>query len=289
MIENDDKKVTILIPAFNEEKTIGKLLSKIKSLQKDWEIIVVNDGSSDNMSKVVKDLEVKIITHPYNKGYGAALKTGICASQNENILTMDADGQHNPEDIERIIDSFGVYDMVIGCRTKESHKLLFRKPGKVILRWVACYLSGFKIPDLNSGFRLFRKSKVLEFIHMFPNSFSFSTTITLAFYHSGYNIKYIPIISGDRKGGKSRVKQIRDGVQTILLIIRITMLFNPFKVFLPISVFLFLVGLIYALVSFILVRFHIPTGAVLLILSSIIIFLVGALADQIAAIRFEQK
>jgi glycosyltransferase involved in cell wall biosynthesis len=262
-------------------------MNSIKPLN--YEIIIVDDGSTDNTGKIAIKHGAKVIFHPYNKGYGAALKTGIREATNENILIIDADGQHNYGDIERIVEHLAEYDMVVGCRTKDSYTQLSRKLGKIFLHQLANYLSGFKIPDLNSGFRTFKKSKVMEFIHILPNTFSFATTITLAFYQRGYSIKHVPIVSEKRKGGKSEVKQVRHGMQTLLLIIRVIMLFNPLKIFVPVSGILFLVGFFYSIYSFIFVKFHIPTGALLLLLSSIIVFLFGVIADQIAALRMEMK
>lgn len=284
-------KVSIVIPAYNEQEVIASLLQKLVSINKGntYEIIVVDDGSTDDTGLIARNSGVNVIRHPYNKGYGAALKTGIRASRNENILTLDADGQHNYEDIKRIIEHLGEYDMVVGCRTKDSYTPVSRKLGKIVLNWLANYLSGFKIPDLNSGFRAFKKSKVMEFMHILPNTFSFTATITLAFFRAGYSIKYVSIISEQRYGGKSRVKHMRHGLQTILLMYRVLMLFNPLKIFVPISGILFVVGFVYSLLSFIFVKFHIPAGAVLLILSSIIVFLFGVIADQIATLRMEKK
>jgi len=284
-------KVSIVIPAYNEQEVIASLLQKLVSINKGntYEIIVVDDGSTDDTGLIARNSGVNVIRHPYNKGYGAALKTGIRASRNENILTLDADGQHNYEDIKRIIEHLGEYDMVVGCRTKDSYTPVSRKLGKIVLNWLSNYLSGFKIPDLNSGFRAFKKSKVMEFMHILPNTFSFTATITLAFFRAGYSIKYVSIISEQRYGGKSRVKHMRHGLQTILLMYRVLMLFNPLKIFVPISGILFVVGFVYSLLSFIFVKFHIPAGAVLLILSSIIVFLFGVIADQIATLRMEKK
>jgi len=283
--------ISIIIAAHNEEIGLHGLLSKIKDqpLDKDFEIIVVDDGSTDSTYSIAKNSGVKVIRRPYNQGYGAALKTGIIAAKYDVILIMDADGQHNPEDIKKIIEPINRYDMVVGSREKGSYFSLLRKPGKMFLAWIANYLAGHKIADINSGFRAIKKKKIMEFVHILPNTFSFSTTITLAFYKAGYSVKYVPITTLKRKGGKSTVKLGRHGLQTILLIIRAVALFNPLKVFVPASIIVFLIGFLYMVFSLIFIQFHIPTGAVLSMLSGIIIFFFGVLADQIAALRIEKK
>jgi hypothetical protein len=175
--------------------------------------------------------------------------------------------------------------MVVGIRKKGSYTPILRRPGKWILNIVTNYLSGSKIPDLNSGFRAIKKSKVLEFMSILPNGFSFSTTITLAMLKSAYNVKYVPIAVSKRVGRKSSVNVFKDGLQTLLLIIRVIVLFNPLKVFVPASMILFGLGFFYALFVVIFVQFHIPSGAILLIISSFIVFFFGILADQIAGLR----
>jgi len=283
-------KVSIIIPAYNEEEAIKGTLQKLKGENKsqNWEIIVVDDASSDDTAKFASETGVKVIRHPYNKGYGASLKTGVRNAKNDIVVFMDADDQHNPNDIGALLEHIGDYDMVVGARSKTSYISLFRKPGKVLLSTIANYLMNMKIPDLNSGFRAVKKEVIDKFIHILPNSFSFSATITLAAIKGGFNIKYIPITTYKRKG-KSTINPIRDGINTLLLIIRIVVLFNPLKIFFPVSFFLFALGMGYLIFALIFLGFHIPSGAVLLIISSIIIFFFGILADQISAFRMEGK
>lgn len=279
--------VTIIIPAHNEEEGISDVITQLKELSGNYEILVVDDGSTDTTHKLASETGVKVIRHPYNKGYGAALKTGIRNAKTDIVLFMDADGQHQPSDIEKLIPYIGEYDMVVGARTKKSKISLLRRPGKKILSITANYLTGMKIPDLNSGFRALKKSVALEFMHILPNSFSFSTTITLALVNSGYSVKYISIEALERVG-TSKIKPFRDGFRFIILIIRTVVLFNPLKVFLPVSAVLFIVGF-FELIREIIVYFDIWTMPILLILSAILIFFFGILADQISSLRREIK
>jgi len=279
--------VTIIIPAHNEEEGISDVITQLKELSGNYEILVVDDGSTDDTHKLASETGVKVIRHPYNKGYGAALKTGILNAKTDIVLFMDADGQHQPSDIKKLIPYIGEYDMVVGARTKKSKISLLRRPGKKILSVTANFLAGMKIPDLNSGFRALKKNVAMEFMHILPNSFSFSTTITLALVNSGYSVKYVPIEALERVG-TSKIKPFRDGFRFIILIIRTVVLFNPLKVFLPVSAVLFIVGL-FELIREIIVYFDIWTMPILLILSAILIFFFGLLADQISSLRREIK
>ena len=274
--------VTIIIPAHNEEEGIVDVINGVKGLNTGYEMIVVDDGSTDNTYKLVAETGVKVIRHPYNKGYGAALKTGIRNANADVVLFMDADGQHQPSDIKKLIQYVGEYDMVVGARTKKSKISLLRRPGKKVLGITANYLSGMKIPDLNSGFRAIKKNVAMEFMHILPNTFSLSTTITLALITSGYNVKYVPIEAPERVG-TSKIKPFRDGFRFLLMIVRTISLFNPLKIFLPVSFSLFLGGALYSTYGVILYE-DISDTSILLIISSLIIFFFGILADQVSVL-----
>ena len=274
--------VTIIIPAYNEEEGIANVITQLKESPENYEILVVDDGSTDKTYKLAIDTGVKVIRHPYNKGYGAALKTGIRNAEADVVLFMDADGQHKPSDIKKLIQYIEEYDMVVGARTKKSKISLLRRPGKKILSITANYLAGMKIPDLNSGFRALKKSIAMEFMHILPNTFSFSTTITLALITSGYSVKYVPIETPWRVG-TSKIKPFRDGFRFIILIIRTITLFNPLKVFLPISAILFGFGFLYLLYN-VIFYLNVPDSAILLIVSGILIFIFGVLADQMSSL-----
>ena len=291
---NTQHAITILIPAYNVEASIGNVLEGLREWRDRAEIIVVSDGSTDRTPEIAERAGVRVIRHRVNKGYGAALKAGIRAATGDIIVMMDADGEHNAAQIQRLIDAMNDNDMVVGARGKDSYTPLIRRPGKWILSKVANYLAQTNIPDLNSGFRAFRKEVALRFLHILPNGFSFTTTLTLALFKEGHNTAYVPITTTPRVG-TSTVNPIRDGINTLLLIIRIVALFDPIKVFLPTSITLFLLGVAYWIgsgvfryASQIEPAFHIPSGAVTAILASIIVFMFGILADQVSAIRREK-
>ncbi len=283
MISNS---VSIVIPAYNEEDGLADALANLMPIAENegWEVIVVNDGSTDGTADVATRHGTRLISHPYNKGYGASLKTGIRNATGEIVVIMDSDGQHKGEDIEKLLVYMDNYDMVVGARNKD---VLVRAPGKKLLSWVADFLSGIRIPDLNSGFRAFHRDTVKSFLHFCPNGFSFSTTITLAYLREGFNVKYIPIQAETRVGRKSSVKFFKDGYKTFLLIIRVIVLFNPLKVFIPASMILFFFGALFTLYG-ILTFGRAPNTGILIILSSIILFFMGILADQISSIRRER-
>lgn len=287
----DVSKVSIIIPAYNEEKSIGIILSQLKEYinKFNWEVIVIDDGSSDKTAEIAGSFGVKLLKHPYNKGNGAAVKWGIREALSEKIVVIDADGQHNLKDIPNLISFIGEYDLVIGSRGKDSISKLYRRLGNFILKKFASYLAGFKIPELTSGFRGFKKEKILEFIQLYPNGYSFPTTSTLAFLVSGYNVKFYPITSFARhEKTKSKLNPIKDGIRFLGLILRMITVFNPMKIFIPISVFLFFVGLVYAIIYLIKIS-HIPAGASLCMLSGLTIFFFGILADQISILRRSLK
>jgi glycosyltransferase involved in cell wall biosynthesis len=282
-----DRSVSIIIPAYNEEAGLATFLERLISLSgtRGWEVIVIDDGSSDGTAEAARRAGARVLRHPYNKGYGAALKTGIRNAGGDVIVMMDSDGQHDPADIERLVTLIGEYDMVVGARGGSKG---VRAPGKKVLSMVADYLSETKIPDLNSGFRAFRRETILEFLHICPNGFSFTTTITLAYLRSAYSVMYVPIEAEMRVGRPSNVKFFKDGYKTFLLIIRVIVLFNPMKVFMPASLLLLGVGIAFTLYG-ILQFGRAPNLGVLTILSSIILFFMGVLADQISALRRERR
>ncbi len=288
-------RTSIIIPAHNEEQSIGNVLRALSRWSERVEIIVVDDGSTDCTGQVAQSAGVRVIRHLHNKGYGAALKTGIRAAAGNLIVIMDADSEHSADQIELLLNALDDNDMVVGARGKGSNAPLMRRPGKWLLSVVANYLAETQIPDLNSGFRLFRKEVALRFLHILPNGFSFTTTLTLALFKEGYNIAYVPITTKPRVG-KSTVNPLRDGLNTLMLIIRIIALFDPIKVFLPTSITLSLVGLAYWIASGVFrfnahiePAFHIPTGAMLMLVSAVIVFMFGVLADQVSAIRREKN
>lgn len=290
-----ESKVSIIIPAFNVEASIGGTLQGLAAWRDRAEIIVVDDGSSDCTGDMARQAGVRVIRHMHNKGQGAALKTGIRAATGDIVVTMDADGEHTADQVAALLDAFDDNDMVVGARAKGSNAPLLRRPGKWVLASLANYLTETNIPDLNSGLRAIRRDIALRFLHILPNGFSFSTTLTLALLKEGYNTAYVPITTKPRIG-RSTVNPIKDGFAAIMLIIRIIALFDPLKVFLPASAALFVIGLGYWIASGIFryaakvePAFHIPTGALMMMVSAVIVFMFGILADQVSAIRREKN
>jgi len=292
--------ISIIIPVFNEEKSVKKVIADLTTYLKEKkypiEIIIVNDGSTDKTKEILQQItheqvsfcrdssRIRVISHPYNKGYGAALKTGVKNAKYDWVLFYDGDGQHQPEYIEKLIKYQNNYDMIIGAR-KGYKGPMIRQPGKKLLHWLAEYLVQQKIPDLNSGLRLMKKSIFEKFAHLLPNGFSLSTTITLAAFRENFNVKYVPIKIRKRQG-KSTVC-LKDGLKTIMLILRIITLFSPLRIFLPVA---FGIGIL-AIISLIydIVKSNITDATILLFSSTIMLFFFGLLADQIAAIRREIK
>jgi glycosyltransferase involved in cell wall biosynthesis len=284
-----DSNLTVVIPVFNEEKGIENTLEKILPVSEGegWQVIVVNDGSVDRTRKLLEKFQgqCKIIHHPYNKGYGAALKTGIRASETEFIATYDSDGQHQPEDLKMLWAEVPSYDMVVGQRDTATD--IYRIPGKWILKQTANFLLGRKIPDLNSGLRIFRALFIRRVLHLMPDGFSFSSTSTLAAFKMGFSVGYFPI-QEKKRVGTSTVRQTRHGLLVIMLILRMVILFSPLRVFVPVSALLSLIGFCYAIYIIFTVRLMLANGALFLILTSLIIFFFGLLVDQVSAMRREK-
>jgi len=280
--------LSIIIPVYNEEKNIKKTIYKIdtilkKSDLKNYEIIVVDDCSNDSTNQTLKQSKINfnLIEHERNMGYGASIKSGIKKSKYNVIAITDADGTYPIEEIPEMYKKIKDFDMVVGSRTGKSVKIPFiRKPAKWFIGKLANYLAGFKIPDINSGLRLFKKEDALRFFKILPNGFSFTTTITLAMLTNDMQIKYIPINYMKRKG-KSKIRPIRDTLNFIQLIIRTVMYFNPLKMFVPVSLILLLISLIVFIYSYLALPKILDTTVAILFISSIQILAIGMLADMI--------
>ncbi len=283
----NQNQVSIVIPALNEAGAIKSVIDSLLEKLLDIELIVVNDGSTDDTKNIANVVEgVKLINHEHTLGYGASLRTGLEASTREYVLFCDGDGQHTVDDVERLINEMDEHDLVIGMRGKDSHSPLSRQPGKRVLKWFADYLAGQKIPDLNSGLRIFRKGVLKKYIHLMPDGFSFSTTSTLVMIKTNRNIKYVPIKVYPRVG-KSSVRQLRHGMQTIMLILRLIVLFNPLKVFLNFAGAVLVLSLVSLLNDILFYKTGLSDTTVTLSISTLIIFLFGLLCDQVSALRRE--
>jgi len=279
--------VSVIIPAFNEAAVIGQVIGALRSAATWHEIIVVDDGSTDGTSEVARAAGALVATHPYNKGNGASVKTGLRRATGEFILIIDADGQHRPADALRLVGRLGEYDLVVGARSSDTQATRARRLGNAVLNWLAGYLSGRPIPDLTSGFRAARLGFVREFIHLLPNGFSTPTTTTLAFVKAGYNVAFEPIEAASRVG-TSKIRLGPDGAKFFLIVLRVVTIFSPLRVFVPVSLAAFLVGAAYAAWT-IVTESHVTNSSVLLIVLSVVVFLVGLVSEQIAALRFEGR
>ncbi len=278
--------ISVIVPAYNEEDAIRFALERFVELgyHQKYELIYINDGSLDDTAKIIAEYPVKLYNHNVNKGYGAALKTGIRKAHGEKIVILDSDGQHDPKYIEQLIELLEDHDMVIGERDTDSHQVKRRQAGKRLIRKVGEYLVEQKLPDYNSGFRGFDRQLIKEMLHLMPNGFSFSTTSTLAFLKEGYTIATFPISVTERIGRKSNVKMVKDGSKTMLLLLRIIMLFNPLKIFFPLSVIVAVLGMAWGIVGFFIAE-RFPNSAIVILVFGIIMFFIGLLADQIAMLN----
>jgi glycosyltransferase involved in cell wall biosynthesis len=282
----DPSSVSIVIPAYNEADAVGGVVSALAATG--WhEIIVVDDGSADATAARAADAGAMVVRHPYNKGNGAAVKSGIRRATGEFVLIIDGDGQHQAADAARLVARLGEYDLVIGARPASTQANLARRLGNGALNRLASYLTGRAIPDLTSGFRAARRAHLQEFLHLLPNGFSTPTTTTLAFIKAGHNVAFEPTEARPRVG-TSKIRLARDGAKFLVIILKIVTLFSPLRVFLPVSLASFAVGTAYALWT-IAMEAKIPNGAVLLIMFAVIVFLVGLVSEQISALRFEGR
>jgi glycosyltransferase involved in cell wall biosynthesis len=281
-------QLTVLLPAYHEERVIGRVVAGIRELYPDpaeVEVLVVDDGSKDGTAAVAAAAGARVVRHPYNKGNGAAIKTGIRAARGDVIVMMDADGQHSPPDIPRLLYPINEgYDMVVGARSRSSQKW-YRLLVNTVYNVLASYLTSFRIEDLTSGFRAIRCDLALQFCYLLPNTFSYPTTLTMAVIKAGYSLKYVEIHTAERVG-KSKIRLFRDGARFLLIMTKIAVLFSPLKVFLPIGLLVFLPGFVYAIYKLII---HRPWTLPIVISVSVgtLIVMMGLLAEQIAMLRMQ--
>lgn len=280
-------RLSIVLPARNEAAGLRAILPRILALMPDAEVLVVDDGSTDDTPAACAEHRVKHLRHHYPKGNGAAIKTGARAALGEVIVFMDADGQHRPEDIPGLLDEFNKgYDMVVGARQAGSQAGLHRAAANDIFSRFASWMVMQPIADLTSGFRVVRAARFRQFLYLLPNGFSYPTTITMSFFRAGYGVAYVPIHSPRRSSGASHIHPLRDGLRFLLIIIKIGTLFSPQKLFLPVSAGFFLTGLAYYLYTY-LTAGRFTNMSALLFISAVFTFLIGIVSEQISALHYK--
>lgn len=280
-------RLSIILPAHNEAANLRSLLAKLMAQFPDAEIIVVNDGSSDETVEVCQSFGVRIVSHPYSLGNGAAVKAGARVAQGETLVFMDADGQHDPADIPRLLAKLKEgYAMAVGARQDHSQASWGRGIANRIYNRMSSWMANHRVLDLTSGFRAVRADRFREFLYLLPNGFSYPTTITMAFFRSGYPVAYVPIIAG-RREGKSHIQPLQDGVRFLLIIFKIGTLYSPLKLFFPISLGFFLMGLWYYANTF-MTQGRFTNMGVVLFVTAALIFLMGLVSEQITSLFYQK-
>ena len=280
--------LSIVLPAKNEATAIERTVLAIVAICPDAEVIVVNDGSSDDTALVAKQAGAKVIGHPYSKGNGAAIKTGARAAGGEVIVFMDADGQHDPADIPRLLARLDAgNDMVVGARQRGSQASWWRGLANRFYNRLASYMTAHRVEDLTSGFRAVRADKFREFLYLLPNGFSYPTTCTMAFFRAGYSVGYVPIHAAKRIG-KSHIRLLRDGTRFLLIIFKIGTLFSPLKIFAPVALLMFFLASGWYGWTFITMHKFTNMSA-LFYTGSVITFMMGLISEQITALMYKEK
>ncbi len=286
-------ELSIIIPAYNEAGSIAGvvqgLLRVLGRQERRYEILVVDDGSADGTASQVRQLDprVRVVEHPYNLGNGAAVKTGIRQACGQVLIFMDADGQHDPEDLPRFIEGCQRYDMVVGARGRQSQAGWHRWLANALYNQLASYVTGRQVGDLTCGYRALRQEVARRYLGLLPNGFSYPATITLSLMRAGFSVSYIPI-SAPRRHGKSKIRLLADGAKFLLVIMKICMLFSPLRIFLPVSLYLFLMGVGYYGYTF-WTEHRFTNMSMLLFTTSVMVFMMGLIAEQIAQMRSERS
>ncbi len=282
--------LTVVLPALDERANLITLLPRLREVLQAQphlacEILLVDDGSGDGTPSLAREFGARVVSHPESLGNGAAVKRGIREARGDWILLMDADGQHPPEEIPRLLEYLGDYDMVVGAR--KGGGSFHRNLANRVYNGLASYVTGRKIEDLTSGFRLVRRKPLLSFLYLLPNTFSYPTTITLAMIRAGYSVKYVPFLPARRKGN-SKIRIFRDGSRFFLILLKITTLFSPLKVFLPLAFSVWTLGALYYVYTFLTSHRFTNMGVLLLVQGSILFFL-GLVSEQVAQLRYERS
>jgi glycosyltransferase involved in cell wall biosynthesis len=280
-------QTSIIIPAFDEGPAIADIIRQLLRAAPWREVLVVDDGSADDTAARAAAAGARVIRHPYNKGNGAAVKSGLRAATGDFVLIIDADGQHAPADAVRLVAQLDRYDLVVGARSGITQATLPRRIGNALLNAIAGYLAARPIPDLTSGFRAARRDCLIEFLHLLPNGFSTPTTTTMAFLKAGYSVRFEPIDAG-RRQGTSKIRLGSDGVSFFFILLKVITIYSPLRIFAPVSAAAFAAGAAYAVWT-IATQSHVTNSSVLLIVTSVVIFLIGLVSEQIASLRFEGR
>jgi glycosyltransferase involved in cell wall biosynthesis len=291
MTEPQQPALSIVIPARNEARTLPTLVTELAAQFPEAEILVVNDGSTDNTAELLTELPCRVIHNPYSMGNGAAIKRGSREAQGEILALMDGDGQHRPDQLARVLDKFhsGEYDLVVGARRPEHHATRWRRAANGFFNRLASWMTGQRVLDLTSGLRVTRTRRFREFLYLLPNGFSYPTTSTMAFFRSGYSVGYQPVEVVQRDSeASSHIRPLQDGMRFIIIILRIGSLYSPLKLFLPVSLMLFAVAsVLYGYTFFTAGRF--TNMSALLYTTSLLTFLIGMVAEQITTLTFAHR
>lgn len=287
------RKISVILPAFNEAEAIGDVLAGIQKIAEQrsrteiFEIIVVDDGSTDGTPEVAEKAGARVVRHPYNIGNGAAIKAGIRAAGGDIFVMMDGDGQHRPEEIPMLLDALEHHALVVGTRGSEGQANPWRRAANGIYNLFASYVTGRHIPDLTSGFRVFQADVARRFCYLLPNTFSYPTTTTLSCFKTGLPVKYVPI-QAKKRIGKSKIKIIRDGSRFFLIILKIATFFSPFRVFFPLALMSFLAGFGWYIVTYI-EQHRFTNMSMLLIVQGVMLFALALISEQVAQLRFDRS
>jgi glycosyltransferase involved in cell wall biosynthesis len=292
--KNNLPRISVIIPALNEGLVIGNVVKQIhavvNTLDENHEIIVIDDGSTDDTAQQAQEAGAVVIQHPYNIGNGASVKSGIRRARGKILVTIDGDGQHDPNDIPRLVERIGHYDMVVGSRNRESDTAAHRDLANMVFNSLASYISERKIEDLTSGFRAVKTHIARQFVYLLPNKFSYPSTITLSVVRAGYSLGYESIkFAGRDKKTKSKIKPLQDGVRFLMIILKIAVFYSPLKIFVPVSLAIFLLGVSYGLMRIFVLGAPYGQTSALLMSTSALTFLVGLVSEQIAQLRFDRS
>jgi glycosyltransferase involved in cell wall biosynthesis len=280
--------LSVVMPAKNEAGAIAEVIASVRERLPEAEILIVNDGSTDNTAALAELAGAQVVNHPYSIGNGAAIKSGARRARGDVIVFMDADGQHDPADIPRLIERVEAgFEMAVGARSDGAHASVGRGLANRLYNRLASYMTGHKVLDLTSGFRAVRAKRFREFLHLLPNGFSYPTTITMAFFRAGYSVSYVPIVASQRVG-ESHIRPIKDGLRFLLIIFKIGTLYSPLKLFVPVAVVHGLLGVSYYIYTYA-VAARLSVATIFMLTAAVTIFLIGLVSEQITALMYKDS